>query len=89
MLFNRSKNTDDTSSAAFLRIKLKIDGMHCTSCSMNIDMDLEDLDGVKSAKTNYAKQESEIEYDPNKLELKEILEQVQKTGYKAIVKLND
>ena len=80
MLFNRQKNIDDSSVA---KIKLKIDGMHCTSCSMNIDMDLEDLEGIKSAKTNYAKQESEIEFDQDKIEIDEIIKQVNKTGYKA------
>ena len=29
--------------------KLKIEGMHCSSCAMSIDMDLEDLKGIKSA----------------------------------------
>ncbi len=83
MLFNKQKNTDDTSVT---KIKLKIDGMHCTSCSMNIDMDLEDLEGVKTAKTNYAKQESEVEYEPDKLKIEEIIEQIQKTGYQAALK---
>ena len=63
--------------------KLKIDGMHCTSCSMNIDFDLEDLDGVKVAKTSYFKQETEIEFDEEKVKLEAILETIQKTGYKA------
>lgn len=62
------------------KIKLKINGMHCTSCALNIDFDLEDL-GVKSAKTNYAKQESEVEFDEEKITLAEIIEQVKKTGY--------
>ena len=66
------------------KIKLKINGMHCTSCAMNIDFDLEDL-GVKSAKTNYAKQESEVEFDEERVKLPQILEQIQKTGYKAKV----
>lgn len=66
-----------------VKMKLKIEGMHCTACSMNIDFDLEDL-GVKTAKTNYAKQESEVEFDEEKLTLKEVVEQIQKTGYKAI-----
>lgn len=65
------------------KIKLKIDGMHCTSCAMNIDFDLEDL-GV-NAKTNYAKQESEVEFDEQKISLKQILEQIKKTGYQAQV----
>lgn len=69
-------------------IKLKIDGMHCTACSMNIDFDLEDLDGVISAQTNYAKQVSEVEFDEEKVRLKQIIEQIEKTGYKAIVESN-
>lgn len=64
--------------------KLKIDGMHCTACSMNIDFDLEDL-GVKSA-TNYAKQESDVEFDEEKIKLNQIIETIKKTGYQAQVK---
>ena len=63
--------------------KFKIDGMHCTSCAMNIDFDLEDLEGIKSAKTNYAREESEVEYEEEKINPQEILDQIQKTGYKA------
>lgn len=57
--------------------------MHCTSCAMNIDFDLEDLDGIKFAKTSYSKQETEIEFDENKTNSEKILAQVLKTGYKA------
>ena len=66
-----------------VREKLKIDGMHCTACSMNIDFDLEDLEGVKKAQTNYAKQETVVEFDEEKVKLHQILEQIQKTGYQA------
>ncbi len=73
----------------FVKQKFEIIGMHCTSCAMNIDFDLEDIDGIKSVKTNYAKQESEIEYDEEKIELKVILEQIKKTGYSASPKQNE
>lgn len=63
--------------------KLKIDGMHCTACSMSIDFDLEDLEGVKTAKTSYAKQESEVQYDQSKVDIKRILFTIEKTGYRA------
>ena len=66
-----------------IKKKLKIEGMHCSSCAMNIDFDLEDLEGVKSAKTSYAKQESEIEFDQEKIDLESIIQQISKTGYKA------
>lgn len=68
------------------KVKLQIEGMHCTSCAMNIDFDLEDLDGVKKVQTSYAKQEVEIEYDVEKIEIEKIIQQVKATGYKAVVK---
>ena len=68
-----------------MKIVLKIDGMHCSSCAMNIDFDLEDLDGIKSAKTSYAKQNCEVEFDESKVNLDKILSQVKKTGYSASV----
>jgi len=66
-------------------ITLKIEGMHCTSCAMSIDFDLEDLDGVKSAKTSYAQQVTQVEFDENKVLPEVLIDQVKKTGYKADV----
>lgn len=65
--------------------KLKIEGMHCSSCALTIDMDLEDLNGVKASKTSYAKSETEIEFDCLVLDEKELIETIKKTGYKAEV----
>ena len=65
------------------KVKLKIAGMHCTSCAINIDFDLEDLEGVKSVKTSYAKQETDVEYDENLLKFDEIVNTIKKTGYEA------
>lgn len=65
------------------KIKLDIKGMHCSSCAMDIDFDLEDLEGVKSAKTSYAKQATEVEFDEKKVTEKDIAAQINKTGYKV------
>ncbi|MDQ3098136.1 MAG: cation transporter [bacterium] len=62
---------------------LKINGMHCSSCAMLIDGDLEDLDGVISAKTNYHKQETEVEYDEEKLKTEQLISSVKESGYEA------
>lgn len=51
---------------------------------MLIDGDLEDTEGVKSASTNFAKGETEIEFDEEKLTDKTILETIKKTGYTAL-----
>ena len=71
--------------STLVKKKLKISGMHCSSCAMNIDFDLEDLDGVVSAKTSYAKAETEIEFDSELVRLEQVLEQIQKTGYKVLI----
>jgi len=67
------------------RLKFKITGMHCTSCAMSIDGDLEDTEGIKQSRTNYAKQEAEVEFDDEKTSPKKIIEIVKKTGYSAVL----
>lgn len=57
--------------------------MYCTACAMNIDFDLEDLNGVKVSKTSYAKQETEIEFDEAKVKEEILIEAIKKTGYQA------
>ena len=64
--------------------KFKINGMHCSSCAMNIDFDLEDVDGIKSVKTNYARQECEVEFDEKKINKQRIIQTIKKTGYTVI-----
>lgn len=67
-----------------IKQQFKIDGMHCSSCSLDIDFALEELDGVISAKTNYARQKSEVSYDPTKVSEREIIAVVKKKGYTMI-----
>lgn len=63
----------------------KIIGMHCTSCALNIDGELEDTEGVKESKTSYAKQHTEVTFDERKINDKKILEIIKKAGYSASV----
>lgn len=67
-----------------IKKKFKITGMHCSSCALTIDMDLEDLEGVKSAKTSYAKQETEVEFDSDKVADGVVIETIKKSGYTAV-----
>ncbi|MBI4099886.1 heavy-metal-associated domain-containing protein [Candidatus Microgenomates bacterium] len=60
----------------------KVDGMHCPSCAMTIEWELEDR-GVK-AKCSYAKQLVEVEFEPEKVSDEEIKEVVAKSGYRII-----
>ena len=61
----------------------KIKGMHCVSCAMSIDGELEDTDGVRSASTNYSKEECEVEFDEKKVKIEKLFKAIRKTGYSA------
>ena len=63
--------------------RFKIDGMHCSSCAMNIDGELEDTKGVKETKTSYAKMITEVVYDESLISDKKIIEIVKNIGYSA------
>ncbi len=57
----------------------KIAGMHCTSCAMLIEGELEDR-GARAA-CNYAKELVEVEFDPAKLTEEDIKKAVEAAGY--------
>lgn len=65
-------------------ITLKLSGLHCSSCSLNIDSELEDMPGVISTSTSYAKQESTITYDPKIASPAEFTPVIEKLGYKVL-----
>ena len=61
----------------------KVNGMHCTSCVMVVESDLEDI-GVKAA-CNYAKGTLMVEFDPKKISEKKIAETVAQSGYRLVI----
>lgn len=63
----------------------KIAGMHCASCSINIDGELEDTQGVQSAATSYAKQYTVVEFDSDIVSEKEIIDCIKSVGYEAVL----
>jgi len=68
------------------KIILDISGMHCASCAANITMTLKKLTGVVTAQVNFALEQAYIEYEPNKIDLAELIETIEKMGYKAEAK---
>lgn len=69
-----------------MKTTLAIEGMHCTSCAMTIDEELEDLTGVKRAKTSYARATSEVEHDPEAVGLEALIAAVRAAGYTATIR---
>ena len=63
--------------------KLKISGMHCASCAMSIDDEVEELDGVSQSSTSYRKQMTTVVYDEDRTNVDVIAAAVRKLGYEA------
>lgn len=65
-------------------ITLQLSGLHCSSCSLNIDGELEELKGVISSSTSYATQKSVITYDPALVDPNAFRPMIEALGYKIV-----
>ncbi len=66
-------------------VTLPIVGMHCASCSSNIERFLKKSIGIVSAQVNYATEKATVEYDPATTSVSNIASIVDQAGYKALV----
>jgi len=64
-------------------VAFKIEGMHCSSCAMDIDLTLEDTKGVSESNTNYAKSETRIKYDEKAISEDRLKEIIKSVGYEV------
>ncbi len=63
---------------------IKISGMSCASCALNIEKSLQNLEGVDNAHVNLGTEEAIVEYNPEKLKLPQLEEAVENAGYEVI-----
>lgn len=66
-----------------------VSGMHCASCALNIEKDLQKLKGVKSASVNFASEKATINFDEKKVGLAEFSSVVKKRGYALYENMED
>lgn len=64
-------------------VELDIDGISCQMCVSKIERKISKLDGVKSIVVNLANSRGKIVYDSEKIKLSEILQKIEKLGYKG------
>ena len=65
------------------KIILNIHGMTCASCAARIEKGLLKKEGVISANVNLVSEKATIEYDKEKTNTDELIDQVRKIGYEA------
>lgn len=63
--------------------KFKFEGVYCSSCSLLIEMNLEELEGIKSAHASYTKGIVEVEFNPDKISEEVIIKTITNLGYGA------
>jgi P-type Cu+ transporter len=65
------------------KIKLTIEGMHCASCSANVEKSLKKINGVKEANVNIMTKKGIVESE-FKISIEDIEKAVSKAGYKVV-----
>lgn len=76
----------ETSPAQKQTVVFKLNGLHCTSCSLNIDGALEDTPGVWSATTSYAHSTTRVEFDPMIVGADQLSKVIVELGYSVVTK---
>jgi copper chaperone CopZ len=65
------------------KITLNIQGMHCGSCAIGIQMLTSGMDGVKSVEVSYEGKKGTFEFDSTKVKKEDIIKSIAELGYKA------
>ena len=65
------------------KIQLNIEGMHCDSCAIGIQMVLQNTEGVLKSFVDYGKKSAEVEFDESKIKVENIIKAIEELNYKA------
>ena len=63
--------------------RLKTTGMHCSSCSMLVDLTVGDLPGVVSSKTDHVSGDTVVSFDSDVVGVDSIIGAIREVGYDA------
>ncbi len=66
------------------KAEIKISGMHCASCALNVEKSLQGLEGVGEAQVNFGTEKATVKYDPDKLKLQDLEKTVEDSGYVVV-----
>ncbi len=66
------------------KVEIKVSGMSCASCALNVEKSLKNLEGVEEAHVNIGTEKATVKYDPEKLKLLELEKAVEEAGYNVV-----
>jgi copper chaperone CopZ len=65
------------------KLNLHIEGMHCGSCAIGIQMIATQMEGVKSAEVSYEGKTGVFEIEPDKVSKEQLVAAIAELGYTA------
>lgn len=74
------------------KAEIKVSGMGCASCALNIEKTLNEVEGVDEASVNFGTERATVKYDPDKVKLPELENAIENVGYgvlneKVVIKI--
>ncbi len=69
------------------KISAPVEGMTCASCVARVEKAISKVEGIKNVSVNFASEKASFEFNPDRVDLKEIENIVEKAGYK--IKLDE
>ncbi|MGZ7067315.1 MAG: heavy metal translocating P-type ATPase [Methanobacterium sp.] len=74
------------------KAEIKVSGMSCASCALNIENNLNEVEGVDEARVNFGTERATVEYDSEKVKLQELEKAIEDIGYgvlneKVVIKI--
>ena len=66
-----------------IKKQYNISGMHCASCALTIESNLNKVEGIKNANVNFATEKATVEYNGDNFDENKVIESVKNSGYQA------
>lgn len=66
------------------KAEIKVSGMNCATCALNIEKSLKNVEGVDEAKVNFGTEQATVKYNPEKVKLSKLENAVETAGYGVI-----
>ena len=79
----------DFKSENLYKLRLYLPDVHCSSCVWLLENLHKVKKGVISSKLNFTKKELEVGYNPNQVDLREIVQLLTTLGYEPLISLNN
>jgi Cu+-exporting ATPase len=66
------------------KAEIKISGMHCATCAINIEESLSQIKDVSKVQVNFGTDTAHVEFDPQKVSITELEKAVKDVGYDVV-----